>query len=419
MAFTSQYICFPNLVNLHMHKLVSSLIVLICLLSLNSFAQEETKEKKGFIKNLLTVDTTSIERNLIANPEVLEDDKPLEDARVELYENGHLVKTVRTDSLGKCSHVMDFGTYYTMKFAKAGYVSKILAIDTRDMPEEDKETGYDLGRFKMNLTRYVPGMDTAAYSEPVAKYAFDPLQRMFLVERKFTKKQQKKLAKVEEKNQEVLAQKADEFARIDKEYELIIRDADLEFKNGDYQMARTYYRDALKLKPNEVYPKEQMQKITKLLGDQKENQKRYDLLILQGDNAFKAENYSRAKQSYESALVIYEDKEYPKQQLAKIKTLDVKKPVEAKKEKKNPKDFKISEEDKQKSTGYMSELAKKYPEGLTEEVNEEGSKKVTRRIIVNGNLGVEYKKVEHNWGGIFYFKNGSPTTEYVWLKETE
>lgn len=385
---------------------------------LSVYAQEKTKG--NFLKNMLSADTTGIERNLLINAEVLENNKPLQYAKVRLYEQEKFKKVDITDSIGKFKHVIDFGSIYTLEFTKRRYVTKRLAIDTRDMPEEDKEIGYDLGKFKMNLIRYVDGMDTSAYAEPVAKYSFDALQKMFMVERKFTKKRQKALVKVEENNNTILEAKKAEFAGQDNEYDLMIRDADLELKDEDYELAKTYYRDALKIKPNATYPKEQLQKITKLSADKKENKKRYDLLVLQADNAFKAENYARAKEAYSSALNIFENEPYPKEQLEKISNIKIEeKPKAEAKPKKDPKEFKISAEDAKKSTGFMSDLAKKYPQGLTEELSEDGSKKITRRVIVNGNIGVEYKKIKHNWGGEYYFKNGSPINEYIWQKETE
>lgn len=66
---------------------------------------------------------------------------------------------------------------------------------------------------------------------------------------------------------------------------------------------------------------------------------------------------------------------------------------------------------------YRQELGNSYPSGITETITEEGNKKITTRIVVKDGKGDEYKKVEHNWGGIFYFKNGDAVTERVWDQE--
>lgn len=68
---------------------------------------------------------------------------------------------------------------------------------------------------------------------------------------------------------------------------------------------------------------------------------------------------------------------------------------------------------------YQKELAQKYPSGITEEEYKEGNKSITKRIVVRGGKGNEYKRVEHSWGGVFYFKNGEAITDRVWKSETE
>lgn len=67
----------------------------------------------------------------------------------------------------------------------------------------------------------------------------------------------------------------------------------------------------------------------------------------------------------------------------------------------------------------MKELGQKYPNGITEEITTEGNKTITKRIVVANNMGNEYKKVVHGWGGVFYFKNGEAVTDRVWIQETE
>lgn len=68
---------------------------------------------------------------------------------------------------------------------------------------------------------------------------------------------------------------------------------------------------------------------------------------------------------------------------------------------------------------FQKDLAKQYPSGITELISKEGNKTITTRVLVSGEKGDEYKKVVHNWGGIFYFKNGIAVPERVWKQETE
>lgn len=68
---------------------------------------------------------------------------------------------------------------------------------------------------------------------------------------------------------------------------------------------------------------------------------------------------------------------------------------------------------------FRKELGQTYPTGITEEIIEEGNKTITKRVKVAGGKGDEYKRVEHGWGGIFFFKNGDAITERMWKQETE
>jgi hypothetical protein len=68
---------------------------------------------------------------------------------------------------------------------------------------------------------------------------------------------------------------------------------------------------------------------------------------------------------------------------------------------------------------FKSDLAKKYPEGITEETGTETNAKVTKRIVVRGNEGHLYVKKETSFGPIYFFKDNVPITEVEFLRDTE
>ncbi len=68
---------------------------------------------------------------------------------------------------------------------------------------------------------------------------------------------------------------------------------------------------------------------------------------------------------------------------------------------------------------FVHDLASKYPEGLTVEYESFDRKEIEVRVLIEGNLGAEYKKVSHAWGGRYYFKNGKASSAYVWQKEAK
>lgn len=65
-------------------------------------------------------------------------------------------------------------------------------------------------------------------------------------------------------------------------------------------------------------------------------------------------------------------------------------------------------------------LSNRYPEGISEEVieNRNGSTTI-KRVVVDGSQADVYSKTLHNWGGVFYTKNGRNITKETWERETE
>ena len=405
-----------------MRQAESLLLILFLVIPSLLFSQEEGENKKRSLKEFFFADSTQIVKNLLVSPELLEGDAPLRNAQVKVFESGNPIDSMLTDSLGKTSMELPFGGNYLLEFSRPDYVTKKLEIDTRDMPAEDKEYGYDLGRFQMRLFRKVEGMNLEAYEKPVARYVYSPTTRLFIVEKKFTRKRAKDLEPIQEQNQALIEDLLQEEASVQADYEAAIRDGDIEFKNRDYASAIEYYKEAQKFKPNAEYPRSQIVRVNKERKAYAENKKRYDLLILQGDNALEADNLDRARDFYTKALELFAEEMYPKLQLQKVADrkdeLGSAKPTTGKKLK-DPKDYTLENIQVDANNAFVSELAKKFPQGLTEEVTTEGGKTITRRIIVQGTIGVEYKKIRHSWGGEFFLKNGEQTTEFIWQKETE
>lgn len=220
-------------------------------------------------------------------------------------------------------------------------------------------------------------------------------------------------------------------------YAAAISKADAALFTKNYEAAKNAYNEASNLKPNESYPKEKIAAIDKALEEiaqkdaaakakadaeaaektrlakekaaaeaaekerlakeeeKKAFERKYKQFISRGDSAFVEKDFDKAKKAYNDALEMKPQEEYPKQ---KLKDIDVM----------------IANADL-----YKNELAKKYPQGVTEEKVKEGNTQVTRRIVVTGYKGVLYEKKETNFGAVYYFKDGTPITEQEYKKNTE
>ena len=102
-------------------------------------------------------------------------------------------------------------------------------------------------------------------------------------------------------------------------YDEVIRRADAELADKQYDAARSSYQEALSLLPEESYPKEQLAEIDRLI--ELEREKAFQAAIASGDQFFEAENYSESKSAYSEALEIKPNDSYATAQIARITSI--------------------------------------------------------------------------------------------------
>lgn len=104
-------------------------------------------------------------------------------------------------------------------------------------------------------------------------------------------------------------------------YDKAIAEGDQAFANKEYVKAQSAYQTASNIFPEEKYPKDKLAELAKILAQLKNREEAYNNLIKEADLAFNAKNYSSAKTNYQEALTIFNDRPYPKEQIAKIDQL--------------------------------------------------------------------------------------------------
>ena len=75
-----------------------------------------------------------------------------------------------------------------------------------------------------------------------------------------------------------------------------------------------------------------------------------------------------------------------------------------------------NEEEKEK---YLSELAKKYGNGIHREQFKETKRIIDYVVVVKDGKADEYKKIKYDWGGLYFFKNGKSTSSAIYITETK
>ncbi|MBD80161.1 MAG: hypothetical protein CL840_14705 [Crocinitomicaceae bacterium] len=135
-----------------------------------------------------SIDDTAIEKNLLVEAQVLESANPAPGVVIEVInEKGGITSKDTTKDNGYFSVKLNFDSVFVLKFKKDGYVTKMVAIDTRNMLEEDKEFGYDLGMFKLSMLKREEKKDYSLYKQPIARFSYNEIMQIFVVDKAYKK----------------------------------------------------------------------------------------------------------------------------------------------------------------------------------------------------------------------------------------
>ena len=104
---------------------------------------------------------------------------------------------------------------------------------------------------------------------------------------------------------------------LDRKYANLIMQADRFFSANSYTASKENYTEALALKPEETYPKDKIAEIDRILEQQAIDEK-YRSVIVVADGHFRTQSYDDARLQYEIALGVKPDEKYPKEQIQKI-----------------------------------------------------------------------------------------------------
>jgi tetratricopeptide (TPR) repeat protein len=113
---------------------------------------------------------------------------------------------------------------------------------------------------------------------------------------------------------------------LEKEYEAALVEGDNYYKLKDYEAAKAAYSKAASIKPDEFYPKQRLEKINKLLASEQEREqqaleKSYNDAIAAGENFIEDKQYELAKQEFNKALSYKPNDVYARNKISEIDRL--------------------------------------------------------------------------------------------------
>ncbi len=231
---------------------------------------------------------------------------------------------------------------------------------------------------------------------------------------------QEKFADLSAKERIKVAEQEEIEAKSDSEFQRMMQTGHELFKQRHYLKAIHRYEEAQERRPYNVYPKVIIADIELSMKDtlevlRKEEKKQQSQQDNQRTEAQKSEKDQQEMPVETEAERLKRVNDWEKRE--REKRADERERTTEKQETVSPQptgDIAImSVED------FRKELGKTYPSGISEEIIQDGNKTITKRVKVADGKGDEYKRVEHGWGGIFFFKNGDAITERMWKQETE
>jgi len=360
--------------------------------------------------------------------------KGLRGALVTLLKDGVVESTVKTRAGGKYVFSLKPDHDYMIIASKDGYVAKKIAFSTKNVPIEKIGKGFPPYEIEFWLFQEMEGLNTDILQTPIASIRYYPKEDNFNYDKAYTKRVTVRLKQLQKAVQAKLAVR-------DERYQAVILRADEAYKRKEYKNAKNIYKTALSINRLEKYPIDQIFEIDQVLREIVEKKKKdrakalelkYKKTISRADNQFKAKDYSKARLSYKEAAKVKPDEFYPGARITEIDNIleaaslaqsssgsgsgsftnPKPKPRPKPKPKPRPRPRpKVTEV-------YLSELAQKYPQGVTEEIIVEGNKKIIRRIVVKGTRASEYKKIIYAWA-TYYKKNGVDISKHTFDMETK
>ncbi len=107
------------------------------------------------------------------------------DSKVTIARDGKEVKAI-SPAKARLIEVLEYGCDYILTFEKPGYITKRIAINTRNVPKESQED--DLGfDFAVEIFQQYDGLNTVVFNQPVARYYYDPKEDAFTYDTDYTK----------------------------------------------------------------------------------------------------------------------------------------------------------------------------------------------------------------------------------------
>jgi hypothetical protein len=184
-------------------------------------------------------------------------------ANLQVTENGKAVTNVVSSAAGEYLFTIPFGGNFLIVVSKEGYVSKRFMVSTIGVPPDKQAEKFPTIKADIGLNKRYEGVDYSLLNQPINKFSYNPQRDNFEYDKPYLEQMLAGLNAIKD------AEKAakNRMKELEARYNAAVKEGDKNFGKKDWVTAVGNYQKALDIKPNEHYPKAQIENINKLSAE--------------------------------------------------------------------------------------------------------------------------------------------------------
>lgn len=424
-----------------------NILILLLFLSFKSFSQDWT---------------------LPFSSTVVKSEKKLQGATVSLMQGSQQIKQTITGEDGIFNFKIPANGDFTIIITKIGHCTKKLQVSTKGVPADksnDDFTGFNIE--SISLFEPLPDIDYSILNQALVKVSYNSKSDNFDYDETYSNQMLGALEKLKQLELAAIARQKE----IEVNYLSAIKTADKAFKKKDWVTAKTSYNEAIRVKPTELYPKNQLLQIDIIIKDQDALNKKSEANELNevvkketANNKATLEKLSTEKIEVTNKVTTENAKKENSASKSSIDNINEKaetnilQPLVLEKYKvakdkadalflaKKYQEARTAYEDALivkagdlYAKGRLADIEKilksdyataanidvkqkllrdKYSPGVTEETIVGKGVVILQRVVVKSDYAYVYQKKSFSWGGISYFRDSKAITESTFDQET-
>jgi len=254
-----------------------------------------------------------------------DDNKKISGVDIIIFQDDVKFSSLTSNASGKYEFTISFDHLYRIVYSYPNFVTKFLTIDSRYVPSEEKEGGYEMN-IDMTLFKEIEGLDVSILDNPIGKAQFDQNEGRMGWDMDYTRQMQSQINAMMKEHDRKLQEEADRMVKMQQKFKELVQQGDDAMRNKKYSDAVDLYTDALVLFPDEEAVKMKKADAEAAVKEQNalvEKEKSYNQFIKTGDTYFGQQEWEKALSSFESAAAIFPKESYPQTRITEInKKLD-------------------------------------------------------------------------------------------------